>query len=157
MIGPAPSAGVAGPLEERDGYVSFRLAGQWLGVPVALVQEVLIEQPISPVPLAPPAVAGFLNLRGQVVTAVDLRVRLGLAPRPADAGPMNIVICHEDELFSLLVDEVGDVVEVAAAQLEPTPASLDARWLECCAGVVRLRKGLLAVLSVPAVLELGPR
>ena len=137
----------------RDGFVSFRLAGQWLGLPVTVAQEVLAEQAVAPVPLAPPGVAGFLNLRGQIVTAVDLRVRLGLPPRAEGERTMNIVVRDGDELFALLVDEVGDVVEVDADRLEPTPPTLEPRWRECCAGVVRMERGLLVVVDAGGLLR----
>lgn len=137
----------------RRGYLSFRLAGQWLGVPVTAAQEVLTEQAVSPVPLAPPEVAGFLNLRGQIVTALELRTRLGL-PRRAEGEPtMNIVVRDGGELFSFVVDEVGDVVEVDDGRLEPTPPTLDARWRECCSGVVRMERGLLVVVDAGALLR----
>ena len=138
----------------RTGYVTFSVAGELLGLDVLLVQEVLVPQEIARVPLAPPEVAGFLNLRGQIVTAVDLRARLGLPPRPAGEGFMNVVVRDAGELFSLLADSVGDVVEVETVRLEPTPATLDERWKGCCDGVVRLPRGLLAVLDVERLLRL---
>lgn len=134
------------------GYVSFRLAGEHLGIPVTRVQEVLTAQTISPVPLAPAEVAGFLNLRGQIVTALDLRTQLGLPPRAADAPPMNVVVRDADEMFSLLVDEVGDVVDAPADAVEPTPSTLDERWRRCAEGVLRLPEGLMVVLSLDALL-----
>lgn len=141
---------------QQRGYVSFRLAEQWLGLPVVLAQEVLAAQRISPVPLAPAAVAGFLNLRGQIVTAVDLRVRLGLPAGSGAERAMNIVVRDGDELFSFLVDEVGDVVEVSDHAVEEVPATLDERWKACCDGVVRLEQGLLLVMSAEALLEFEP-
>jgi purine-binding chemotaxis protein CheW len=140
---------------EPEGFVTFQLHGQWLGVPVVRVQEVLTAQAISPVPLAPPEVVGFINLRGQLVTVVDLRCRLGLAPCADRAAGMNIVIRDGDELFSLLVDAVGDVVEADAAQLEPVPPTLDTRWRACCEGVIRLPAGLLVVMSIEQALGLA--
>jgi purine-binding chemotaxis protein CheW len=153
MIYPADPARGRRAEARLQGYVSFRLAGQWLGLPVVLAQEVLATQRISPVPLAPPEVAGFLNLRGQIVTAVDLRVRLGLSPREDDEAAMNIVVRDGEELFSFLVDEVGDVVEVADARVEDVPATLDERWKACCEGVVRMARGLLLVMSTEALLD----
>lgn len=140
---------------QRQGYVSFRLAEQWLGLPVVLAQEVLATQRISPVPLAPPEVAGFLNLRGQIVTAVDLRVRLGLHARAEGEPAMNIVVRDGEELFSFLVDEVGDVVEVADSRLEEVPATLDECWKACCEGVIRMDRGLLLVMSSRELLAFG--
>lgn len=142
-------------VDEPDGYVTFRLLDQWLGIPVVKVQEVLTEQRISAVPLAPPEVAGFLNLRGQIVTAIDLRTRLGLPPEREAAGSMNIVVRDGEELFSLVVDTVGDVVEASSGSREPTPRTLDDRWRSCCDGVVRMPAGLLVVLSVDELLRPG--
>lgn len=156
MIYPADPARGARAEARLQGYVSFRLADQWLGLPVVLAQEVLATQRISPVPLSPPEVAGFLNLRGQIVTAVDLRVRLGLPPR-APGGPeaMNIVVRDGEELFSFLVDEVGDVVEVADSRVEDVPATLDDRWKACCEGVIRMERGLLLVMNTGELLDFG--
>ena len=139
---------------QEHGYVSFRLDDQWLGVPVVMVQEVLTAQGVSPIPLAPAEVAGFLNLRGQIVTAIDLRARLGLTPRAAGTSSMNVVVRDRDELFSLLVDEVGDVVDVENGSLEATPTTLDPQWRSCCDGVIRLPVGLLVVMNVEQLLRL---
>jgi purine-binding chemotaxis protein CheW len=143
----------ARPDAQRQGFVSFRLAGQWLGVPVTVAQEVLPAQAVSPVPLAPPEVAGFLNLRGQIVTALDLRVRLGLPPREAGEPTMNIVVRDGEELVSFVVDEVGDVVEVDRGDVEPVPPTLGERWRECCTGVLRLERGLLVVMETRQLLR----
>ncbi len=155
MIYPANPRHARRDVDRQHGYVSFRVADQWLGVPVVVAQEVLTAQAISPVPLAPAEVAGFLNLRGQIVTAIDLRVRLGLPPREEEGASMNIVVRDGGELFSFLVDEVGDVVEVDDDRLEPTPPTLEARWRECCEGVIRRERGLLVVMDVEALLRLG--
>ena len=135
-----------------DGIVTFHLADQLLGIPVVLIQEVLMGEEILPVPLSPSEVHGFLNLRGQIVTAVDLRTLLGLPGRAQDESFMNVVVRHGDELFSLLVDRVGDVVEAGASGLEPRPSTLDPIWKRCCSGVIRLDRGLLVVLDVDLVL-----
>lgn len=136
-------------------FISFRVAGQLLGIPVQMVQEVLTEQRITRVPLAPPEVAGFLNLRGQIVTAVDLRARLALPPREPGAPVMNVVVKDQDELFSLLVDEVGEVVRVTNDLFEDPPPTLDARWRDSCEGVYRLTEGLLIAVNVPALLNIA--
>lgn len=135
-------------------YVTFRVADQWLGIPVMAVQEVLVAMRIARVPLAPDAIAGFLNLRGQIVTAVDLRTTLQLPPRDADAEVMNVVVRHESELFAFMVDEVGDVVSVASDTVEPIPAILDRRWRTACSGIVRRERGLLLVMNVHEALRL---
>ncbi len=135
-------------------YVTFRLSGQWIGIPVMIVQEVLVEQRIARVPMAPDAIAGFLNLRGQIVTAVDLRTTLRLPARPPGAEFMNVVVRHEGELFAFMVDEVGDVVSVPADAVEPALATIDARWRTACIGIVRREHGLLVVMNVHELLKL---
>lgn len=139
----------------EHGFVTFRLDRQWLGVPVILIQEVLSGQTICPVPLSPPEVQGFLNLRGQIVTALDLRAVLGLPPRAEDGSFMNVVVQHEDELYSLIVDEVGDVLDVGADEVQAPPRTLDAVWRSCSQGVVRMEAGLLVVLDVSAAVTGG--
>lgn len=135
-------------------YVTFRLAEQWIGIPVQIVQEVLVTQRISSVPLSADAIAGFLNLRGQIVTAVDLRVTLRLGARAPDTEYMNVVVRHEGELFALMVDEVGDVVSVAMDSVEAAQTTLASRWREACAGVVKRERGLLVLMHVEALLRL---
>lgn len=137
----------------EDGFVTFRLAGQWLGIPVVLIQEVLTTQTVSSVPRSPREVAGFLNLRGQIVTAIDLRACLGLPPAGEDAEPaMNVVVRDGDEFFSLMVDSVGDVVEVEADRVEPAPKTLPGVWRDVCSGVIQMEEELLVVLDVDQVL-----
>ena len=88
-------------------YVTMTIAGQWFGIPVLSVQDVLGPQNIAMIPLAPPEVAGSLNLRGRIVTAIDPRVRLGLPKREEDATVMSVVVEHQGELYSLLIDQYG--------------------------------------------------
>jgi purine-binding chemotaxis protein CheW len=135
-------------------FVTFQVDGQWLGVPVATVQEVLLAQRMAVVPLAPAEVAGFLNLRGQIVTALDLRTRLDMPGEPRLTDAMNVVVRHDSELFSLLVDDVGDVLAIDADQLEPVPLTLDPAWRAVSSGIVRRDTNLLAVLDVGALLRL---
>lgn len=137
----------------EDGFVTFRLAEQWVGVPVILIQEVLTSQMVSRVPRSPAHVAGFLNLRGQIVTAVDLRTCLGLPPRPEGQSGMNVVVKDGEEFFSLMVDEVGDVVEVSQDRVEPAPRTLPGVWKEVCTGVIQMDEELLVVLDVEQVLR----
>lgn len=141
-------------------YVSFRVDGQLLGVPVEAVQEVLNPQSIAPTPKARPEIAGLLNLRGQIVTAVDLRKRLGLPGLEDEGEPrgsmsMNVVCRGDGESVSLLVDEVGDVIDAPADTTEPVPGTLDARWRKVTTGVYRLEKELLVILDVAAVTDLN--
>jgi purine-binding chemotaxis protein CheW len=143
--------------ENNREFVSFFVAGQLLGISVSKVQEILPPQNITRVPRAATAVQGLLNLRGQIVTAIDLRERLGFPPRETAGEYMNIIICDEGELFSLLVDSVGDVIGVAQDRFSVPPPNLDACWKQCCEGVYQLQRGLLIVLGVPALLTLNSK
>jgi purine-binding chemotaxis protein CheW len=135
-------------------YVTASINGQLFGMPVLTVQDVLGPQQITRIPLAPPEVAGSLNLRGRIVTAIDLRTRLGLPPRPEDAAPqMSIVIEQQGELYSLLVDSVGEVLSVPESAYERAPATLDPRWREYSMGIYRLQGTLLVVLDVSRMLD----
>lgn len=135
-------------------FVTFRLADQWLGIPVMAVQEVLMPHRITHVPLAQGSVPGLLNLRGQIVTALDLRAVLQLPARDAHAEYMNVVVRHEGELFAFMVDDVGDVVPVEPGAIEPAPPTLDERWRTATAGIVRRERDLLVVMSVPELIRL---
>ena len=135
-----------------DEVVTFRVGKQWFGVGVLNVQEVIGYQRIARVPLAEPGVAGLLNLRGQIVTAIDLHQRLEISHGTAESL-MNVVVCDGDELFALIVDEVGDVAAVPPDTLEPLPASLDGAWARVCTGVIRMEQGLLAVVDVTRLLD----
>ncbi|MFQ5733790.1 MAG: chemotaxis protein CheW [Planctomycetaceae bacterium] len=134
-------------------YVSFWIANQLLGVPVNSVQEVLNQQPIGAVPKSRPEIAGLLNLRGQIVMAVDMRVRLKLPPQEDAEKIMNVVVRHNGEPYSLLVDEVGDVIDVDPQSVTSVPNTLEANWREITDSVVRLDKQLLIILDVPQLLR----
>ena len=128
-------------------YATFLLDGLLFGVDVLQVQEVIRYQHMTRVPRAPAVVEGLINLRGQIVTAIDLRKRLGFAPRPADQLPMNVVVSQTDGVVSLLVDAIGDVVEVEDALFEAVPDTVSPRVREIVAGVFKLREGLMLVLE----------
>lgn len=146
--------GVTNASEEHNQFVSFWVDGQLLGVPVHSVQEVLNPQAITRTPLARPEIAGLLNLRGQIVTAVNLRKRLGLDV-PDDAHEcVNIVIRYKGESFSLLADEVGDVIETSGIRMESVPHTLDEHWKQLMQGIFRLDGRLFVILNIPAVLKL---
>lgn len=146
--------GQSNTIVEDQQYVSFLIDGELMGVPVSRVQEVLASQQIAQTPLARNEVAGLLNLRGQIVTAVNLRRRLGLPDRAPGETSMNVVVRYQGESFSLLVDEVGDVISVAGLPSEPPPRTLDARWRALVNGVFRLEQGLFVVLDLTAILTL---
>jgi len=122
---------------------------------VLVVRDVLGPQTITRIPLAPPEVAGGLNLRGRIVTAVDLRRRLGLPARPKEAQPMSIVVEMGGELYSLLADAVGEVVPLTAADAVGNPPTLDPAWREVSRGVHRRDNQLLIMLDIERVLTIG--
>ena len=135
-------------------YATFTLAGHLFGVEVRRVQEVLTEQPRTPAPLAPRAVAGLINLRGQVVTALDLRRRLWLPDRAEGQAAMNVVVRSSEEVWSLLVDSIGGVIEAADATFEPPPDTLSGPIRELIRGAYKLDDALLLVLDVDKALEI---
>lgn len=139
--------------EKNDEYVSFFVAKQLLGIPVSQVQEILPQRSSTRVPTAPKAISGILNLRGQIVTTIDLRERLGVAPRIPGEEHMSVVVHHDSELFSLLVDSVGDVIPVSKTNFTDAPPTLDNVWRDCCDGVYRLQQGLLVVLNISSILD----
>lgn len=127
---------------------TFSIADGRYAVPVDDVQEVIRQQELTPVPLAHPTVVGLINLRGQIVTAIDLRRRLDMPARPAGRpDPMNVVVRTADGPKALLVDEIGDVIEVCDDTREPPPDTLSGRVRDSVCGVYKLRDYLLLVLD----------
>jgi purine-binding chemotaxis protein CheW len=145
-----------GPLaaEAAEGLVSIRVGKQTFGVPVLKVQDVITQTTINRVPLAPAEVAGSLNLRGRIVTAIDMRRRLRMPAREADDRCMCVIVEHGGELYALLVDDVGDVLWLSAADYEGGPATLSPHWRSVCSGLYRLDQELLLVLDIGQVLTL---
>jgi purine-binding chemotaxis protein CheW len=137
-------------------FCTFRLGELFLGIEVLQVQEVIRAQNMTRVPLASRSVRGLINLRGQIVTAVDLRERLGLPPRPEDQSPMNVVVRTDEGAVSLLVDEIGDVLETEEDQYEVPPETLAPEARELIRGVYKLPDRLLLVLDTDRALALEP-
>ena len=126
---------------------TFFLDGHFFGVPVQQVQEVIRYQEMTRVPMVTPVIRGLINLRGQIVTAIDLRRRLNMAERPANQLPMNVVVRTGEGAFSLLVDEIGDVIEVEEKTFERPPEMLQGMAREMICGVHKLPERLLLVLD----------
>jgi purine-binding chemotaxis protein CheW len=131
---------------------TFLMGGLTFGVPVDRVQEVMRFQPMTRVPLANHSIAGLINLRGQIVTAVDLRRRVGMPDRPDDQPPANVVIRADDGGVSLLVDEIGGVIEVNDEDFEEPPNTTPANVRPLLVGVCKLPDRLLLLLDVDRVL-----
>jgi purine-binding chemotaxis protein CheW len=153
-IDPRAKTAIGGAQHE---FVSITVAGQLFGIPVLQVQDVLGPQRITRIPLAPAEVAGSLNLRGRIVTAIDLRTRLRLPPLPEGQNGMSVVVDHGGELYSVMVDAVGEVLSLSDETAERNPATLDPVWREVSGGIYRLDKTLLIVLDVARVLDFSAR
>src|SRR5271163_1710903 len=129
-------------------YCTFMVDGHFFGLDVLKVQEIIRYQEMTRVPLAPPVVRGLINLRGQIVTAIDLRRRLELSDRPADQLPVNVVVHTDDGAVSLLVDEIGDVLEVEEKWFERPPETLRGTARELIRGAYKLKDRLLLILDI---------
>lgn len=134
-------------------YATFEVADQLFGLDVANVQEVLSFHEYTPVPLAPRSVGGLFNLRGQVIAAVDLRVQLGLPARDFDGPAMNVIVRTEEESVSLLVDRIGEVVELDDEALEPPPDTLTGPSRELITGAFKLDTRLMLALDTDRAVQ----
>jgi purine-binding chemotaxis protein CheW len=136
-------------------YCTFFLNGLFFGIEVLNIQEVLRYQQMTRVPLAPATVQGLINLRGQIVTAIDLRHRLELPARASGVLPMNVVVRSDDGAISLLVDEIGDVVEIDDDVFESPPETLRGVARDLIKGVYKLKERLLLVLDTERTVNLS--
>lgn len=134
-------------------FCTFFLDGLFFGVEVMKVQEVIRYQEMTSVPLAPAVVRGLINLRGQIVMALDLRRRLEFPDRPGEHLPMNVVVSTEDGAVSLLVDEIGDVIEVDDDAFERPPENLKGPSRDLIRGAYKLKDRLLIVLDANKIVQ----
>jgi purine-binding chemotaxis protein CheW len=147
---PGEAAGEA--LTGSTQYVTVSIGGQLFGLPINKVHDVFVPESMTRVPLSANEVAGVLNLRGRIVTAINMRRRLGLPPREGNHGIMAVGIEYRGESYGLIIDEVGEVLNLDAASREANPANLDRRWAEISGGVHRLSGQLMVILDVERVL-----
>ena len=152
--GPAIAA-LAMAEREDDVFLTVTVAGQTCSIPVLLVRDVLGPQAITPIPLAPAEIAGGLNLRGRIVTAIDLRRRLGLPSAEDRSKAMSVVVEQAGELYSLIVDQVGEVLPLPSASICPNPPTLDALWRDVSVSVYREEDRLIVMLDVERLLNIG--
>lgn len=151
-----PSHLVTHPGKGLEDYVTFTIGNQMFGIPVLRVQDILTPNRIAPVPLAPPEVKGSINLRGRIVTVIDVRVRLGLPPRDEESkDSMGVTVEQDNDLYTLLVDKIGDVISLSKDLYEKNPGTLDPTWREFANGVFRLEEALMVVLDIDRLLDLG--
>lgn len=133
-------------------YVTVLIGGQLFGLPIHKVHDVFVPESMTRVPLAATEIAGVLNLRGRIVTAINMRRRLSLPPREGEHGIMAVGIEYRGESYGLIIDEVGEVLNLDNAGREPNPANLNPRWAEIAGGVHRLDGRLMVILDVERVL-----
>lgn len=138
-------------------YVTATVGGQLFGLPISRVQDVFAPERLTRVPLAPPEIAGVLNLRGRIVTAIDMRLRLGLDALAGNAPRMAVGVECKGESYGLLIDVIGEVLKLPASGREDNPVNLDPGLARVSAGVYRLEGKLLVVLDVDRVLDIAPR
>jgi purine-binding chemotaxis protein CheW len=141
-------------LETMTDYVTATVGGQLFGLPIGRVQDVFVLDRLTRVPLAAPEIAGVLNLRGRIVTAIDLRRRFGLAPDEVRKR-MAIGIEHRGESYGLLIDTIGEVLNLPSSSREGNPVNLEPRFARMSAGIHRLEDRLMVVLDVDRVLDVG--
>ena len=140
---------------QENKICTFYLEKLLLGIEVQKVQEIIRYQKITHVPLSSPEVAGLINLRSQIVIAIDLRRRLNLTDNKMEKLPLNVVISSEDETVSLLVDEVGDVIDVSQESFEKPPETLRGKVRRLIRGAYKLEKQLLLILDVEKVININ--
>lgn len=132
-------------------YVTVVIGGQLFGLPISQVHDVFVPESVTRVPLSAPEVAGVLNLRGRIVTAIDMRRRLHLQPKE-DGHMMAVGIEHKHESYGLMIDSVGEVLNLSSDSAESNPSNLDKRWAEISGGVHRLDGQLMVILDVERLL-----
>lgn len=136
-------------------YATFHLGNEFFGVEVLRVQEILKHQEMTPVPLAPKYISGLINLRGQIVTAIDLGIRLMERQEPASPESMNVVVNSADGVVSLMVDKIGDVLDIENTLMEDVPPTIKSIKSEYLNGVCKLEGQLLMILDVDRLLEIS--
>ena len=148
-------------IEATDGaaseFVTAVIGGQLFGLPISRVQDVFMPERVTRVPLSSAEIAGLLNLRGRIVTVIDMRARLGLARADDGKPPMAVGVDLRGESYGLLIDQIGEVLRLPEASREENPVNLDPRMAKFAGGVHRLDGQLMVVLDVDRVLELLPK
>ncbi len=144
---------VTAPQSDEQVFVTIYVAKQLFGIPVERVQDILIPENIAHIPLAPNEIAGAINLRGRIVTVVDVRQCLNLQQQSKDATPMCVTVEQGAELYSLKVDSVGAVISMPMKRIEKNPTTLDPRWRSISSGVIQLDEELLILLDIDALLS----
>lgn len=134
-------------------YVTMRVGDALTGISVHSVQDVIRYQPVTSIPLAQPVVAGAINVRGRIVTALNMRQRLAMGAYPNPSTTMMVVVEHHHELYALMVDAVGDVLTLETNEEERVPANMDDNWRNIASGVYKLDGELLVILDVNSIIN----
>ena len=141
---------------QDNSYCTFMVEGLYCGIEVGLVQEVIRFQKLTRVPLGNSIIRGLMNLRGQIVTTLDLKQRFGLkSNNDQQSQPMNVVVRTDDAPISLLVDEIGDVVAVDQDRFEPPPETIDSAHRELIRGAFKMSDRLLLILNTERVINIA--
>ena len=141
---------------QEQSFVTMRVNGQLFGASVYAVQDILRRQTVTRIPLSSPIVEGALNLRGRIVTAINMHRRLDMLNATIVESPMHVVLDYKGELYSLMVDSVGDVLSLPLEHIDKAPVNLPYSWQEITAGVYRLQNELLVLFDIQALLEFQP-
>ena len=139
-------------MDQSIQYVTIYISEQLFGLPISRVHDVFVPESVTRVPLSRAEIAGVLNLRGRIVTAIDMRKRLGLKPHQTEGSLMAIGIEFREESYGLIIDSVGEVLSLNESSREAVPSNLDPRWADIAAGVHRLNNNLMVILDVDRVL-----
>jgi purine-binding chemotaxis protein CheW len=134
---------------------TFYIDDFFFGIDINHIQEVIRYQEMTEVPLSPEIISGLINMRGQIVTSINMRKRLGFAPLVGDQKPINIIVRTADEAFSLLVDAIGDVIDIPIDLFEPPPESLKGLIKEALQEVCQEKDKLLLILDINQVINLS--
>lgn len=137
-------------------YVTATIGGQLFGLPISRVQDVFVPDRLTRIPLAPPEVAGLLNVRGRILTVIDMRRRLGVESTKNVGKALAIGVEHGGESYGLLIDSIGDVLKLSTADREDNPINLERGLAQASAGIHRLDGKLMVVLDLDRVLDFGP-
>ena len=144
----------SGHADDVTEFVTVIIGGQLFGLPIGRVQDVFMPEQLTRVPLSQKEISGVLNLRGRIVTAIDMRCRLGLPPSESKKATMAVGTEYRGESYGLIIDTVGEVMKLQNSSRESNPVNLDPRWARVSAGVHRLDGQLMVILDVDRVLEL---
>ena len=149
----AKEHGVVNRTDREQVFVTIYIDKQLFGIPVERVRDILIPDVIAEVPLAPKEITGVINLRGRIVTVLDVRKRLGIAPLE-NSRRMCTTVEQGNELYSLMIDNIGSVLTLPIDRVEPVPTNMDSRWKSVSSGVVKLDGELMVVLDVDSLIDI---